>query len=75
MWSNSGLGESNIQEYVKSEKKYIDKVMISMIWKYPFIYDQSLPVEGDRKKIIEETFDYIASKISETALYHELIGM
>lgn len=64
----------DIQKTVEVERKFIDETMISMIKKYSFIYDLSVHVEGNRKKVIEETFDYIASKLSNVVVYHELIG-
>lgn len=72
--SNSDHHDLDVQEYVEIERKYIDETMISMVKKYPFLYDPSVQVDGNRDDVIEATFDYIASKLSSIAVYHDLIG-
>lgn len=74
--SNICDDNSDIQELVELESKFIDEKIIQLVKKYSFIYDQSEPVEGDRNDLIENTFDYIASKISnsDVVVYHELTG-
>lgn len=65
----------NYEEEMEIESKFIDESLISMIKTHRFIYDESQPVEGDRKKLIEETFEHISTTISKSLVFHEISGM